>query len=415
MSWIKIFTLSIILWFYIFSGIYYIGGLVIYPMLIFAVFGVLVIMYRSKVKKSWLVYSILISCIIFTFGFGNNTDSILIVISQSIRTLLLPLLGSVFVFGLFSKNIEYIDLVKCLFLVALFQVAITVFQLFSPDFRSVFFSLIRLADVWQSFVDVGHFRATGLSGLSLYDTSISYSLLLLIIIPLLKTSIFKEQVLLYFTSILLFILTIIAGRTGLMLLLFLFTAYYFSSRNKIWLACSTLAVTSICFSIIISLSDAGLDEVINLLELAFEPFVNLFSGNGIESKSTTELYESHLFIPEGINPFIGNGLWLQKGISGNHRGTDSGLVILYGYAGSVGLLLSIMVVIIYSYFFSSATYKLSGGSVFVFYGALIVFISYFSFCILKAPFFFQEKIMATLWFVKFAKESYVKNSVKSFR
>jgi hypothetical protein len=398
---IRFFIFSIILWIYLFGGVYYVGSIMIYPQLIFAILGLGILLLRGKIEIKFIYFVFILLAFILLFGqfFNKSIEPTKLVLIQFIRTIILPILGGFFLYRILRKLTSFKQFVICLSFALLFQTILSLFQFFSPSFRTLFFSFIHFSPSWQAFVDLGHFRATGLAGLSIYDSSIAYALLLLSIIPLAKSNVTSSNVLALWVIFLSIPLLFISGRTGL-IFSFLIIAYTMCIFAKKSLLLYFFLVTFFTLFTLFQYLDMDLDSFAFIIDLALEPFINLMSGKGFSSASTGDLMDNHLFIPEGINPLYGGGEWLQKGISSRSDGTDSGLVLLFAYSGVFGVLLAFIIVFGYAFFYSKSflVFAESKGNL-LFYGSFVVFFGYFTFCLIKAPFFFQEKIMSASVFL----------------
>ncbi|HCN9619137.1 TPA: O132 family O-antigen polymerase, partial [Escherichia coli] len=123
-----------------------------------------------------------------------------------------------------------------------------------------------------------------------------------------------------------------SGRTGLVVI-FIFTLVYFYRYAP------KIIISGFIFIILIMyLSLFHSNELIHNQQLSwmFEPLLNILNGN-IETESTDDLLENHLFMPDNI---LGYGLWGQYGdmLGSTIRGSDSGYILIILYGGWVGFI-----------------------------------------------------------------------------
>ncbi|MDY4376080.1 hypothetical protein [Pectobacterium carotovorum] len=308
-----------------------------------------------------------------------------------IKELILKLSGK----GIETKNL----VIKAVFFSITAQLALVFLQLYIPSFRDLFFTYIDLADNWKSLSEAGHFRATGLSGLSIYDTSISYGLLLIILGEWCNSTNFKYNVLFLLSVIITCILSLIAGRSGFILVLFVALFYIFLAKRR--LTYLTVLGGLVFLIIMLTISVIGLDEFYFFSRFVFEPVYAFLDTGMIKTESTNELIDSYLFIPWDVPVLTGLGFWAQPSlsmISGFRYSTDSGLVLYYIAFGIFGVLYLVFYLkkFVISYNVNDVNKFYSKFSILFFY---VVFGLLFIGFLLKAPIFFSEKIMMAyfLW------------------
>ncbi|WP_233976620.1 hypothetical protein [Pectobacterium versatile] len=394
--------------FSLFSGVYNFGFGKIYPPLFFAIFGYMFCFYRGKVSRTvfneykWFFFIFFI--VLYSVLINLNVDHLLVVLRYIFKSILIPLgcylLIKELILKSSGKGIDTKDLViNAVFFSITAQIILVFLQLYIPSFRDLFFTYIDLADNWKSLSEVGHFRATGLSGLSIYDTSISYGLLLIIIGEWCNSNTLKYNVLFLLSVIITCVLSLIAGRSGFILVVFVAMFYIFLAKNRLaYLA----ALGGLVFLIImLTISVIGLDEFYFFSRFVFEPIYAFLDTGVIKTESTNELIDSYLFIPWDVPVLTGLGFWAQPSlsmISGFRYSTDSGLVLYYIAFGVLGVLYLILYLkkFVISYNMKNVNERYSNFSILFFY---IVFGLLFIGFLLKAPIFFSEKVMMAyfLW------------------
>ncbi|WP_187992542.1 hypothetical protein [Vibrio harveyi] len=404
-----ILIIAIAIWFGCFSGSYYFGGINIYPPLILSFFGYLYVFFLLKKIPQYAVFFIAaLSFYIFMFTlsylFNFSYDHVYVLeLRYILKAFLIPLGVSFFILALLSRwNIVPSQISSAIVLVGVLQLSLAILQLAVPSFRQSFFSMIQLAPSWNYFVEIGHFRTIGLAGLSIYDTSIAYSLLFGMTLFLLREN---KVILWVIGAVSFFILMLLSGRTGLIIYLCLMTLILVKTdvKFKLYLI---LAIT-IMLALVIASMYVEKKELELFFSFAFE-FFNSSNGS-YESDSTNDLIENHLFIPWNTNIFIGDHVWAQPSVSkeiGYSYSTDSGYILSYISMGIAGLISAIVLTIkvIDGYIVGySDLFKKDYISIFYFFA--LCFLVFFIF--LKGPIFFSDKFMPVLMIV-FMTEYYRK-------
>jgi hypothetical protein len=398
----RIFLIAIVLWLGLFSGNYTVVNTGIYPPLFISMLGYIVAfkkMLLPKYAMFFIVVAFIYICLFLISNLYNGfeLDLFLIEFRYVLKALLIPVGVSLVALFIFRKY--YFDSYKIsqiVFWIIFFQATLAVLQLSHSAFREWFFSFLQLAEGWQHFVNIGHFRTIGLAGLSIYDTSLAYSLLFGLTTYLYKKSGYINNIQWVLTFVIFFLLTILSGRTGLILILLL-TFYILINRSNIITLFNFLILGSISFGLLTYY--INFDELLIFINFAFE-FFNSDSGK-LESASTNDLLENHLFLPFNVNPIFGDAMWAQPSISNTYRyeySTDSGYILSFISLGITGFLMSLYMTYIvfkgysYSYF---VHFKNSYSSLFF---KIIMFFLVIG-MILKGPIFFSDKFMPVLIFV----------------
>lgn len=395
--------INLVVTFSLFSGGYIVGGVKVYPPLGFAVLGYCLTLSSGKLpvviyrELKWWGGGVLLmlSC----YFFGQSSDYLFILSRYLFKAVAIPLGCCLLIRKIalrygpheYSKRI-----INAVYFALFFQLIITALQLSLPTFHSAFNRFIELTDEWKTLADMGHFRATGLSGLSIYDTSIAYGLLYLLFLPWCVSEKYWLNYKFLLITVIIIMLSLISGRSGFILVTIVcFFFIIFSSRKIFYLVNLSCAITVVIFIVI---AIVGYKQFYIFSQFVFEPIFNFFDKGTFETASTNELMDSYLFIPWDVNPFTGMGVWAQPSISISDKleyATDSGIILNYIAFGMLGLIFIVSYTVHFwlQYANNIQMNKPLTRSLFcVFLGVLI-----FSF-ILKGPIFFSEKIM-TAYFI----------------
>ncbi|END3623121.1 hypothetical protein ABL185_005063, partial [Escherichia coli] len=212
-----------------------------------------------------------------------------------------------------------------------------VIQLSNDSFRIWYLNLTAIDGYWYEWAQKSN-RAIGLKAMSIWDTSVSYSFLLFIAFAA-YFQLKNKNILLYLFVALVFLLIVMSGRTGL--LFFIVFSCLLSIRYKIYGFMFTYAITSvICIFFIMLVSES--ETVLRVINFAFELIMNIINGK-IETNSTDDLINNHLFIPHLDNIFWGDNIYIGDGdevISKIGRSSDSAFVINYVSNGVIGFFIT---------------------------------------------------------------------------
>jgi hypothetical protein len=298
-------------------------------------------------------------------------------------------IGGYLYFYIKQNKLSAIGLSYSIFWMTIFQIIIISLQMFNNSFRNFFYSTIILDDHWRNFSNLVTFRPGGLSGLSVYDTAISYSLLFGLTLYLLKSEKRNKpnKFIWMLLSFIFLILLMMSGRSGLLLFLAILPLIFISQKNKVLLIKYFSLFSCIFLFFIYNLIDINFLQ--NSFSFAFELFIK-----GFHTASTDDLLQNHLFVPILNNYFLGEGIW-PLAESGYKYSSDSGFVLSYIYLGISGIILSIISLslyfrIYYNIFSISVTGNLNKIALGI---ILFLFVSFF---ILKGPLFFSEKFISSL-------------------
>ena len=400
--------LNLIVTFSLFSGSYILGGVKFYPPLLFALLGIGQSILGRKMPaiivteiKWWAFFLVLM---LICFFIGQNNDYLFVLFRYLSKAILIPF-GCCLLIRNIAQDItrtrgDFHTVIRQSVAFALyFQFTIVILQLSLPPFREAFNSIIELTDEWKALADVGHFRATGLAGLSIYDTSIAYGILYLFFLPWCTSYKFTVNFKFLLITLIITVLSLIAGRSGFILVLTIFIFFFLYCRRKIFYSVNLAAFITLAIMAVIAVM--GIDQFTRFLQFVFEPIYNYMDTGSFETASTNELIDSYLFIPWEVPPLTGFGFWAQPSLSEPHHfiyKTDSGILLNYIAFGITGLIFVLGYTwhfiknhVVYTEINSSALKVLFGISM----AGLIV-----SFA-LKGPIYFSEKIMTAyfIWLV----------------
>ncbi len=409
--------LNLIVTFSLFSGSYILGGVKFYPPLLFALLGIGQSILGRKMPaiivteiKWWAFFLVLM---LVCFFIGQNNDYLFVLFRYLSKAILIPF-GCCLLIRNIAQDItrtrgDFHTVIRQSVAFALyFQFTIVILQLSLPPFREAFNSIIELTDEWKALADVGHFRATGLAGLSIYDTSIAYGILYLFFLPWCTSYKFTVNFKFLLITLIITVLSLIAGRSGFILVLTIFIFFFLYCRRKIFYSVNLAAFITLAIMAVIAVM--GIDQFTRFLQFVFEPIYNYMDTGSFETASTNELIDSYLFIPWEVPPLTGFGFWAQPSLSEPHHfiyKTDSGILLNYIAFGITGLIFVLGYTwhfiknhVVYTEINSSALKVLFGISM----AGLIV-----SFA-LKGPIYFSEKIM-TAYFILLVYNSQTKKEL----
>ena len=335
----------------IFSTTYRVGGVLFYPRLLLALAGIVLVCLRRDMRTLvWPALALLVSA-----GTVALVASLLhqfwgdlpLFMSLMVRGIVVPYFAAIFIgwtIGLSRMRDQSgacrIDPAAAVWIAIIFQLAVTVLHVLDLPARETFLSYLNLSDVWRDQADSGHFRFSGIGGISLYDTAISYCILAGMVLlgsrhrptsrgPALPAAGLASVIM----------LTMLHGRTGLLIALLLLVILLL---REIFLRVSPMSMISVrallgiaALSLLtVSLIDERLKELI--LGFSGELIVNFGAGEGLRSDSTDDFIANHLRMPELVALLSGSGEWAQPDIAevrGRPFTTDSGYLLLLQFGG----------------------------------------------------------------------------------
>ncbi|WP_228723066.1 hypothetical protein [Limnobaculum xujianqingii] len=403
------FFLNVIVLFSLFSGSYIISGIKVYPPLIIAFLGFSTCIFKYKIPNTLrneiiFITVLLIMCLV-SFFVGQNTDSLFIILRYVLKALIIPLGCCLFIRNIALKiskeNFQTYQglLIKAVLFSLFIQLLVIIAQLSLPSFRTLFNSIIDLTNEWKILAEQGHFRATGLAGLSIYDTSICYGLIYFMFSNWCLSLKYRDNVKFVIVTSLLAALSLIAGRSGFILVFSVFILLFSISKRKLfYLFC---LISCMFISVALLTAVLGVDKFNVFLRFVFEPIYNFIENGTLETASTNELFDSYLFIPWNVPVFIGTGFWAQPGLSEQYNflySTDSGILLNFIAFGICGLL---FVFVYATHFITSYFRYLKVENKIQLYAFCFLFIGLIFSFVLKGPVFFSERIMMAffIWLI----------------
>lgn len=410
---LSILTIAIVLWLGLFSGNYIVLNTAIYPPLFISMLGYIIAFKKMILPKYaifFIVVAIIYTCLFLISNLYNGFEPYLFLIEfrYVLKALIIPV--GVSLLSLFSFRKYHFDgykISQIVFLIIFFQATLALIQLSSDAFREWFFLFVNLEKKWRYFVDIGHFRTIGLAGLSIYDTSLAYSLLFGLTIHLYKKSGYLNNLQWTFTLFIATLMVILSGRTGTVILLLL-VFYLLINKHGVFTFVNFFIVGSIFFGLVVYYI-ISLDKTLVILNFAFE----FFNNDKFETESTNDLLENHLFIPLNVNPFFGDAIWAQPSIAntfGYQYSTDSGYILSFISMGIVGFLMSIYITyIVFKGYYYAYLVHFKNNYLSLFFKAILFFLVIG--IILKGPIFFSDKFMPVLIFV-FMVQHYLRGTSK---
>jgi len=346
----------------LFSTTYTVGGFFIYPRLILALAGVVTVLTTTGLKRlltpSFVIVWILVVALAVAAVHGEWRH-LLLFWALVIRGIILPYFTAILLIKLISKLVlkfipkqrwNFIAII--LFSSLVFQAAIVVIQLLVPDFRSSYLNFVNLDDLWREMAALGLPRFSGLGGISIYDTSLTYCIIGAV---LLVNHDYKfDRVWLHASIItLVMLLCLVHGRTGLLFTLVLLVLIAAQETLTLWRYPSVILRFLLLLVMLAYISYIAIDPQSTgyIVESSGELFINYINGDGLRSDSTDQLNDL-LVWPSGQVLLIGSGIWAQADLANNvgyPYSTDSGYLLLINF-GSVSFLLLFCIIFFYIIF-----------------------------------------------------------------
>lgn len=396
----------------LFSTTYTVGGFIIYPRLMFALAGVVTVLTTTGLKRlltpSVVIVWVMVVALVVAAVHGEWRH-LLLFWALVIRGIIVPYFTVILLIKLISKPVLRFTpkqilsfIVIILFSALAFQAVIVVIQLLIPDFRSSYLIFVNLDDSWREMATLGLPRFSGLGGISIYDTSLTYCI---IGSMLLVNHDYKfDRVWLYASIVaLVMLLCILHGRTGLLFTLVLLVLIAAQEMLKLWIYPSVILRFSLLLVLLAYISYIAIDtqSIGYIVESSGELIINYINGDGFRSDSTDELLKDYLGWPSGQALLLGSGIWAQPDLANNvgySYSTDSGYLLLINFGGVFFLLIFgiIFCYILYSFCKSISNVKarrfVFDKSLFSLYlGAVLLIAS------IKGPLFLSEHFMTALF------------------
>ncbi|MBN3132398.1 MULTISPECIES: hypothetical protein [Pectobacterium] len=292
----------------------------------------------------------------------------------------------------------------------LFVLLLSIIQLSNESFRVWYVNQTAVDGYWLEWAQTST-RAIGLKGISIWDTSIAYTILCFVSIYTLNSPSFNDKLYFVLFMFVIAILTIVSGRTGLIFFLFFSIISGVMLGKARYILFFYFSIILILFSITIN----STNELINKIAgFSFELFINLINGD-FSTNSTNDLLNNHLFIPEvkhylfGDNFYIGDGDVINSKLG---RSSDSAFVINYVSYGFFGFLLTLILVYINIKIFMS--YFIIKRKNFFYYISFIACTALTIGLYIKVPVYVSATLLKSMLFVTLCmnsiKEINIKNS-----
>lgn len=411
---LKAFFIGLLISIAVFSTTYSINGFFIYPRFLIALLGVLFVI-RSR-KQFRFIFPVSASIIIILI---TTTISVIhsewrhfpAVIGFIIRGIVIPYFAAhlalqFLISAVLNAKSEYRwrFLILTLFSAIAIQAGLALIQLLNTEFRSDFINLVNLEEGWREMAALGLPRFTGIGGISIYDTSLSYCLFGSIFL-------FNKRYRadgLWLNSaliVVLILLCVLHGRTGLLFMLALVSLIAFQEFKLMLTSPSVLLrifilIFGISFLLYLYIAP---DDIGYILSESGELFYNFFSGKGFRTDSTDELIDNYLIWPSYQAIFLGSAVWAQPDLAiqlNYSYSTDSGYLLLLNYGGLLYLLIFCFTLFFIIYQFCKTSYdglnqifKIESSLIFKYIFFILFFTS------IKGPLFLSEHFMTALFLI----------------
>ena len=294
----------------------------------------------NKIILKLFLYGMVISMVgLFSAKIINDGD---LDVAKRGFLLIVHIFDSLWIAYLLSKiskgNVLY-ELLKWLVYAAIVQGIVSFVFFVFPTIYTSYKSLVVMNDLIDDKTSFfSSFRLMGVGGLRYATAAVQYGLMLWAVILLRKERygiIGNSSFLFYFVSSLFCIAGIMSGRVFFVFLLFTIVYIYYLYDKNLLVAVSHFFKLFIPIFVLVSLVFiyffASNEELINW---AFELFINLGESGELESSSTNQLKDMYIF-PDNISTWLlGDG----KSIDGNgfYMNTDVGYIRSIFYWGIMG-------------------------------------------------------------------------------
>ncbi|MGN5003001.1 hypothetical protein ACTG2S_08260 [Aeromonas sp. 82P] len=275
-------------------------------------------------------------------------------------------------------------------------------QLSIDEFKRYYIeNFTALEGHWYDFA-ITSFRGIGWQGLSIWDTSLSYAIISWVLYPMLFSVRVVDKITWFVGMICLFVLVCISGRTGLFAFVMIFFLQLYLSAKYI----NGFLVVFTLIAIIALLFIFGGEQVQYLISFSFEVIGNFISGRGIQSESTNDLVQNHLYVPVLKNILLGENYYINQPdlsfLNNINKPSDSSLVINYVFFGIIGLVLTFLLIFFNSKILLKAVHDITGfhSRTKEFVLVLSIFLLIF-FVYVKAPPYYSQTYIKTVSFLLF--------------
>jgi len=396
----------------VFGTRYSVGGILIYPGLLFSFFGFLLVLRSRRLFRFISPISAIIPVILLIFAVAAMHEEwrhLLLVLSLVIRGVVIPYFSAILLLQLISDSLQKISIenhwrfiILIVFSAVSIQAGLAVFQLLNYEFRISFINLVNLEEGWRDMATLGLPRFTGIGGISIYDTALSYCLFAAIFLVNRRCRSDGPWLSAALIALLIF-LCVLHGRTAL---LFMVVFVVIVAMQEILMFRRNPYLIFRVFVLIIGgalvlYAYIPPDDIDYILGTAGELLINYFAGEGFRSDSTDDLLQNYLIWPSYQAVVVGSGVWAQPDLAnplGYNYSTDSGYLLLLNFGGALFLFLFILSLIFIIFNYCKASSKVQGN---VFNNNFLIFISYVSSIIVissvKGPLFLSGHFMTALF------------------
>lgn len=325
----------------------------ILPLRIVQIVGFLLLLYnlclRKKISKSLLQfygYGLIIFIVgFFTSVLINNTNEFAPAL-RGIYMLFYSFASYLIIKLVFktTKHVTYYTLIEWMIFITIIQAVISFSFFFSPNLLSIYNSVTVLDDIEKMDSEnmIG-FRLMGIGNVQYATAAVQYGIMLGGLILLKK----EKQDSIYSTSIVYNIVMclfcaagILSGRTFFLILIVIFGyIFYLNGKSNFSVAVKSILSISGFLAILCIISVAYLlVDRPEVIEWAFELFINWSKHGSLNSGSTTDLQTMYIF-PDNIKTWlIGDGRILGNN-GGFYKDTDVGYIRSLFYWGIIGSLI----------------------------------------------------------------------------
>ncbi|MDV7105999.1 hypothetical protein R3X26_16450 [Vibrio sp. TH_r3] len=253
---------------------------------------------------------------------------------------------SIYMFGyITARVIGKIEIKDAFKYISIFIVMLSIFvlfQLISQDFRLTYLNITAIDGHWKEWASDSP-RAVGLKGMSIWDSSLAYSFIFLSLCSIyFNESITFKRITFLSSAFALAILLSFSGRTGIIFSFLFFTLVSFNDRVLF----KNYGKMILILLLLVPIVMLSVDEyLLSRLLYAFEFLINIAQGK-LETQSTNDLINNHLFIPEIKNLILGDNIFIGDGgsfINSTIKASDSAFVINYAAYGMFGLLGTLLI------------------------------------------------------------------------
>lgn len=242
----------------------------------------------------------------------------------------------------YYSSITFELIVLHIMFAVLLQCIISVMIYFTPDFRDILFSVIKLNPLEEQAIERTPFRLHGI-GANFFNLGIINSVTLVLLTPLVFYAKGINKQILSFIFFIILIIGMMMSRTTIVALPFVFYLIHKLS-NKLVVLLIKILLTIIFVIFVLSVFygsylEAFYDENSQLVEFGFEMFFNFFSGDGLTTGSSDQLSEV-FYLPDNLLTFIiGDGRCTDPNDSlAYYMNTDLGIcrqIFYFGFTGFI--------------------------------------------------------------------------------